>query len=124
MGKIVCYNGKTKSFFACTKPRELSRGKIYEVINVVDYGFCHKFVLRGIKGSFDSSWFDEPQTFIAASYTVPKVGVNYECLIVDFSKGKIKLKFHKTSIVQSFSNVGNLYKVITLHSVYIVQVGK
>lgn len=124
MEKIVCYNGKTKSFFDCTEPKELIRGRIYEVVNIVDYGFRYKYVLRGIKGSFDSNWFDEPKTFIATSYNIPKVGVSYECLILDFSKGEINLKPYRTSVVQSFSNVGNLYKVVTSHSVYIVQVAK
>ena len=58
MAEIVIYNGQTGSYYECSDPEVLSVGKEYEVIWKFDRGWQTDYVLKGIKGRFNSCWFE------------------------------------------------------------------
>ena len=59
MAKKVRYNGGTQSYLGCSEPTVLVVGKEYEVISSTDRGWQTNYTLNGIKGNFNSVWFDE-----------------------------------------------------------------
>lgn len=129
MAKIVRYNGGTMSYYGCSEPTELVIGKTYEVISENDRGWQTDYTLKGVKGHFNSVWFDDvnsatEKTFIAIAHNVPVVGKRYECAKLEFVKGQPKLISWSTSIVKAVSNMeNNIYQVTTRNSTYIVKVG-
>ena len=127
MAKIVCYNGGTESYYGCTDPTDLVRGKQYEVISENDRGWQTDYTLKGINGHFNSCWFDEVshgKTFIALAHTIPVVGKRCDCHKIEFVNGHPKLIDCHTSSVKEVMDMGNnIYRVTTCNSVYIVQIG-
>lgn len=129
MAKIVRYNGGTMSYYGCSEPTELIVGKEYEVISANDRGWQTDYTLKGVKGYFNSVWFDNvnsatENTFMALARTVPIVGERYECSKLEFVNGQPKLIGWSTSVVKKISDMGNnIYRVTTCNSTYIVQVG-
>lgn len=59
MAKKVIYNGGTQSYKGCSDPSLLKKGKKYLVISERDLGFQTNYILNGIKGEYNSVWFDE-----------------------------------------------------------------
>lgn len=129
MAKIVRYNGGTMSYYGCSEPTELIVGKEYEVISANDRGWQTDYCLKGVKGYFNSVWFDNvnsetEKTFMALAHTVPIVGERYDCSKLEFVNGQPKLIGWSTSVVKEISDMGNnIYRVTTCNSTYIVQVG-
>lgn len=130
MAKIVRYNGETMSYYGCSEPTELVVGKEYEVISANDRGWQTDYTLKGVKGHFNSVWFDDvnskntAKTFMALAHTVPVVGERCKCSKLKFVNGQPKLIGWNTSTVNEVSDMGNnIYRVITHNSTYIVQVG-
>lgn len=131
MAKIVCYNGGTLSYYGCSEPTELVVGKEYEVISANDRGWQTDYTLKGVKGYFNSVWFDDvnskntAKTFMALAHTVPVVGERCKCFKLEFVNGQPKLIAWHTSTVNEVFYIGNnIYRVITHDSTYIVQVLK
>lgn len=130
MAKIVQYNGGTKTFYRCTAPTELIVGKQYVVIEVLEQGMQTNYILKGVQGYFNSSWFDkvnssssEHSTFIAFSHTVPEVGKSCKCAKLKFVDDKPTFYWATTSTVKEVLNIGdNIYRVTTHNNVYIIQV--
>lgn len=127
MAKIVIYNGGTESYYSCTDPTDLVRGKKYEVISENNRGWQTDYILKGVTGHFNSCWFDEVpsgKTFMALARTIPMVGTRCECSKLEFVNGHPKLINWSTSTVKEVMDMGNnIYHVTTCNSVYIVQVG-
>lgn len=127
MAKIVRYNGGTLSYYSCSEPTELICGKEYKVITENDRGWQTDYTLEGVKGHFNSCWFDEvyyDKTFMALAHTIPTVGKKCECSKLEFVNGQPKLIGWRTSTVKEVLDMGNnIYKVTTCNNVYIVQVG-
>lgn len=131
MAKIVCYNGRNESYYSCTAPTDLICGKKYEVISETDRGGCQTdYKLKGVKGFFNSCWFDEvsnERIFIALTFTIPVVGERCKCYKIDFMNngrnGQFKLTRRYTSDVEEVIDMGNnIYQVTTRNSLYIMQV--
>lgn len=133
MVKKVRYNGGTESYKYSTKPDKLVVGKEYEVISIAQSAFQTNYTLRGVKGEFNSVWFDEITTSkvenskrvvnLAVSEDIPKLGESYHCAKIEFVDGKPKLLRCLTSPVKKVEEVGvNTYYVRTNNSVYIVKV--
>ena len=124
MAKRVIYNGGTQSYKGCSDPSVLEEGKVYEVIREDDRGFQTDYTLRGIKGTFNSVWFNEafPKTYLAISRNIPIKGkqmLDFE----RFEKGKGWVKIKNTSVIQEISKVGiDMYKVHTQNTTYMVQI--
>lgn len=127
MAKIVRYNGGTQSYYGCTEPTDLVVGKEYEVIATNDMGWQTDYTLKGVNGHFNSCWFDEistASTFMAIAHTIPTVGSSCKCFKLELVDGKLTMVGMSTSTVREVLNMGNnIYRVTTLNSVYIVQVG-
>lgn len=124
MAKIVRYNGGTDSYKGCSDPSSLVLGKDYEVVHENDRGFQTDYILRGVKGNFNSCWFDEVSpTFMAISKTVPIIGQRCVCSKLELINGQLNMNECLTSTVIEAVNIGNnIYKVTTNNSVYIIQV--
>lgn len=127
MGKIVRYNGGTISYYGCSKPTELIIGKQYEVIKEEKRDVETYYTLKGVKGYFNSHWFDDvpsaANTFMAVAYGAPSAGKRYELSKLEFVNGQPKLIRMQTSTVKEVLYLGNnIYRVTTCNSIYIVQV--
>ena len=123
--KQVIYNGGTESFYPCSKPTELEVGHVYEVVSEIIGDFHSEYKLKGIKGVFNSCWFNEmsdfPATYFAISHSLPVVGQRYNCYKLDLNTSS--MVGWLTSTVQSVTAIGrNTYKVLTRNSIYLVKV--
>lgn len=128
MVKIVRYNGGTFNHYGCSDPAQLVLNKEYEVVSQDVHDFYTNYTLRGVKGTFNSAWFDVvsegSSTFLVLSSEVPTVGKRFQCYLLNFSNGKLKLNTCYTSVVEEVEYLGNnIYQFVT-HSgnVYIVMV--
>lgn len=124
--KLVKYNGEKKSYYASSDPKVLTKGQVYEVVCEKVSGFHTEYVLKGIKGEFNSIWFDEVSTnvYTAIGNHIPVVGERYECYKIVMNNGAPSCIGWLTSSVKSFSNLGNnIYDIYTQNSRYIVTVG-
>ncbi len=126
--KIVRYTGAVSTHYPCSSPTLLIAGQEYEVLNEDDRIWQTDYTLKGINGHFNSSWFEDVKkdiTHIAISNLVPTIGHRYMCSILEFVGGMWKTREIKTSTVMDVHKIGdNLYEVTTVHSVYLVQIGK
>ena len=95
--KLVRYNGETMSYYECSDPRVLKKGQIYEVENILESGYHTEYILKGIKGEFNSVWFDNVTETIVNVYTAlshekPIIGKRYNCYKISFIDGKPSLQ--------------------------------
>lgn len=128
MAKKVRYNGSIESYYGCSDPKELVLGKEYEVIFSRDRGWHTNYILKGIKGEFDSQWFEESSSddnvYMAIAHQIPVIGERYPCSKMEIINGKPKLIDCRTSTIKKINYIGNnIYRVTSLNSVYIVNVG-
>jgi len=125
--KQVVYNGGTQSYYGCSDPAILVVGQTYEVIHEEDRGWQTNYTLRGVKGQFNSVWFEDVNpmvtskpTYFAFSKNIPVVGKRYS---VQKLNSHNQLDSWSTSAVLSAVLIGdNTYKVVTRNSIYLVQV--
>lgn len=127
MVKIVRYNGGTESYYGCTEPTELVKGKHYEVVHEKVRSWQTDYVLKGIKGCFNSCWFDkisvEKPAFMAIAHEIPKVGERCKCSKLDVVNGSLNIFPWSTSPVREILVIeNNIYKVKTNNSIYIIEV--
>lgn len=127
MAKMVRYNGGTLSYLDCTNPAVLSVGNVYEVTSERDRGWQTDYTLKGLKGAFNSCWFNEVKTkrntFMALARRVPVEGQKFQCTKIEIINGRPELIECSTSIVEDCFYLGNnIYQVFTRNSVYIVRV--
>lgn len=122
--RFVRYNGGTKSYYGCTKPTELIKGKIYEVTNDDDRGSQTDYTLKGVEGYFNSCWFDEVKnTYVAIANEKPIRGTKCRLAKIEAIDGEHRLRNVTTSTVKEVNEIGNnVYEVVTCNSVYFVQV--
>lgn len=127
MAQKVRYNGGTLSYYGCSDPRVLVVGKEYEVEKTNDRVWQTDYTLKGIKGEFNSVWFDEitpkESVYMAISMEVPRVGKQYLCYKIEFVQGQPQLVSVYTSEVKEVKYMGNnIYQVATCNSMYIVKI--
>ena len=120
----VIYNGGTQSYYGCSDPWRLIKGKEYKVIGKSDRGWQTDYYLQGIPGAYNSVWFDEIlPVYFATSNKAPVEGERYRCnkLSLDGLNGEL-IGWH-TSRVKSVELIGqNTYKVLTQNSIYLVTI--
>lgn len=123
--KYVRYNGGTESYYGCSNPNTLIKGRVYEVRAIYDRGFQTDYTLKGVDGYFNSSWFDELKaTYFAYSPMLPTKGQKYCCKRLTGVHGGHS-EDCLTSFVESVELIGiNTYKVETENSVYVVKIVK
>ena len=128
MAKKVRYNGGTLSYYSCSDPTNLVKGKEYEVLGSKDRGWQTDYVLKGIDGEFNSVWFDtvssdDDKVYMAIAHEAPKINERYTCYKLNFINGQPKLVGWSTSPVKAINYMGNnIYQVATCNSLYIVNV--
>ena len=128
MGKRVRYNGERESYYHCSSPDKLEVGKVYEVISEKVSEFHTEYTLKGVEGEFNSVWFDdipEDRIFISHSNNTPVVGEKFTLYKLIVISGKPYFQRWPTNItVKAVEYIGgNIYKVNTNSSTYIVYVG-
>ena len=127
MTKIVRYNGGTMSYCGCSKPTDLEVGKEYVVDFERKFDWQTNYILKGIVGEFNSTWFDEVNSnnniYMAIANGIPEINKSCHCYKLEIRNGNPELVSWFTSDVQKIEDMGNsIYKVTTLNSVYIVKV--
>ena len=127
MAKIVRYNGGTLSYYPCSKPFNLVKGKQYEVVSEDVRDRQTNYTLKGVNGKFNSCWFDEIQKnsiFLAIAHHKPTISSRCECCKIEVERGRPVLIPWSTSPVREISDMGNnIYRVVTQNNTYIIQVG-
>ena len=123
MAKLVRYNGKTDSkFFYSGNAGDLVCGKVYEVIAEHNCDLTSNYTLRGIKGTFNSSWFEELLSgpiHLAVSLEMPVIGQSLCCKRIS----NCKLVDCYTSPVEKIKSISeDVFFVETRNNMYIVQV--
>lgn len=125
MAQKVRYNGGTKQLYPCSDPTNLVVGKEYEVVCYVEHSWHAEYTLKGVEGSFNSTWFDKVssknKTYMAFAHEVPAIGKSLHCYKMEFSNEKINFIEWFTSPIRNVHYMGdNIYHVSTRNSVYIV----
>lgn len=118
MAKIVRYNGDTESYYPCTEPTMLVKGRKYEVILAKDRNYQTDYILKGIEGHFNSMWFIEVEdtdcTMMGVAGEIPVIGQTLSVSQMVNIGGRIHFFSHETEPVRAFYNLGNnIYQVIT-----------
>lgn len=122
-GMYVKYNGGTESYLYSTDPSVLRKNLIYEVIDTESNDFQTNVNLKGVPGKFNSVWFDAVSlpTYFALASTLPEVGER----LGDFKRfqdSEWVVCRNSSAILEVSVITNNFYKVITLHTIYIVQI--
>ena len=123
MTKLVRYNGEKISYTGCDSPTNLVNGKVYEVLQEMDLGFQTNYTLKGVKGEYNSVWFDEIEmpVVMALSSKKPQLHKPLTNFLI-FDKSTIR-QVIQTTPIQNIERVeGNVFKVLTQNTIYIVQI--
>ena len=128
MAKMVRYNGLSGSYYPCSDPNSLIKGKQYEVVLSRDRGYQTDYTLKGIEGEFNSIWFDDltddKKIFTAIGHSIPVINERYICHKIEFANGNPRFIATSTSKVKGKKYLGNnIYEVETQNSTYIVKIG-
>lgn len=123
MTKLVRYNGEKLSYKSCSDPSLLVVGKVYEVQHEEDLGFQTNYTLKGVKGEFNSVWFDEIEipVVMALSKKQPELGKPLKNFLI-FNKDAVRQVLQTTPIQNIEIVERNVFKVLTQNTIYIVQV--
>lgn len=124
MPKKVVYNGQTCSYYGASDPSVLRIGGVYEVLGTIDRGWQTDYVLAGIKGHFNSVWFNPVgESFLAISYELPIKGKSFRCKRIRIMSDKVEAEEFDTSPVKMIKFLGNsIYVVKTENNIYFVNV--
>ena len=121
MKEFVVYNGGTLSYNACDDPSVLKKGQIYEITDIDRGSWQTNFKLKGVRGTFNSVWFDEIKNVeLAFSEESPVEGQRYNLKKVDINEMKVVPV--RTSKVQSVQRIYGGYVIKTVNTVYLVKV--
>lgn len=121
--RYVKYNGGTDSFYSSSNPSCLVKGYIYKVVKEEWYPSRCEYTLEGIRGHFNSVWFDDLPTYFAYVNKTPLVGDNLDVVRYDIEENHVSFGHYYTSEVKYLERLGyNTYMAVTLNTVYIVQV--
>ena len=123
MTKLVRYNGEKLSFRNCSDSTLLDVGKVYEVLQEKDFGFQTNYTLKGVKGEFNSVWFDEIEipVIMAFSHQPPELKKPMENLL-RFNPNEARVVIRTTPVQKIEKIERNIYKAFTQNSIYIIQV--
>ena len=128
MKKFVRYNGGTQSYYSCSDPKNLVIGKEYEVTSINVRNWQTNYTLKGIKGNFNSVWFDdilsEKETVMAFSSTVPKIGekIAYQFVYPNQNETFFLINENTEKIEKVKNIINNIYLANDRKKIYIFQV--
>lgn len=124
MSKKVVYNGQTCSYYGASDPSVLRIGGIYQVIGQIDRGWQTDYVLAGVKGHFNSAWFNPVgESFLAISAELPIKGKSYRCKRIRIMYNNVEAEEFDTTPVKMVKFLGNsIYVVKTENNIYFVNV--
>ena len=128
MKKFVRYNGGTQSYYSCSDPKNLVIGKEYEVTSINVRNWQTNYTLKGIKGNFNSVWFDdilsEKETVMAFSSAVPKIGekIAYQFVYPNQNETFFLINENTEKIEKVKHIINNIYLANDSKKIYIFQV--
>ena len=125
MAKKVRYNGGKMTYLKCSNPKVLTVGKEYEVSQTIVQRFQTNYVLKGVEGYFNSTWFDEVATeiYLAITDEIPRIGERCRLTKIEYKDKRIQISRWNTSEVKEVKKLGDkTYRITTWNSVYYVQV--
>ena len=124
--KKVIYNGGKESYYGCSDPDMLIVGKTYIVTSEEVRDFQTNYILKGVKGEFNSVWFKEVDTiptYFAVSNRIPEVGKRCDCIKLEFDGKDTVTQGCVTSTVFNVELVGkDTYRIVTKNSIYLINV--
>ena len=120
--EFVRYNGGTQSYHGCTEPDDLVVGKIYELINADVWNWHTDYTIKGVKGKFNSVWFDKVPVYKAFATIQPSIGQRMSCVKVEKKKnGTLEMgSWHTTEVREIEQIEKGILRVFTRNSVYVV----
>ena len=121
--KKVVYNGGTEKYMnqICNEPTDLVKGAVYTVSREYQSDWHTEYKLAGIKGTFNSTWFNEQESYVAVAESLPVVGKPLYCKRIQNGK----LEPVKTSKTVDFVELGGgVYLVETVNRFYYVSIQK
>ncbi len=122
MKKYVKYNGRTESFRPCTASAMLVRNHVYTMHSQVVMIDQTNYFLEGVRGEFNSVWFDEVPVYFAYSKEEPEYGHAMHLIRLEKTESGVQPIAVLTSDAVSIEQIANdTYRVLTNNSVYIVQ---
>ena len=74
----VRYNGGKICYHGCTEPNALEKNKVYRVKNIIKKDGQKYLELEEVEGYFNSKWFDNLQTYLALSDSIPRIGKEFK----------------------------------------------
>lgn len=129
VGKVVKYNGGTDGFFNSCYPNGLVYGKRYLVVSERVMDFQTNLRLDGVKGEFNSVWFDEVKfekkkwLAIATLHNKPELFVGKRMSLEKLNENTKVLESVYTSVILSVKKLyENVYLFETRNSVYVTKV--
>ena len=128
MKKFVRYNGGTQSYYSCSDPKNLVIGKEYEVTSINVRNWQTNYTLKGIKGNFNSVWFDdilsEKETVMAFSSKVKKIGekIAYQFVYPNQNETFFLINENTEKIEKVKHIINNIYLANDSKKIYIFQV--
>ncbi len=122
----VRYNGDTYHYKPCDEPKALKKGKRYKVIGFVKGEFQTNLILKGIKGEFNSLWFDEwsgsrplsKPVYHCSAPRLPKVG---EQLVAFDSTRGIDVLSSTVKSIKKKHWFSRTWRVETRNTIYLVK---
>ncbi len=117
MAKYVCYNGGTGKATTCDDPNCLNKEIVYTVILERDKGYQINYILAGVKGEFNSEWFDiveeTPEPFeIGVAGEIPMVEKEFHYSRFVFIAGNLYTPQKVIKKVEKANYLGNnIYEV-------------
>lgn len=133
MNKLVRYNGETESYESCSDPNVLVKGRVYEVDSKEVRPWQTNYILKGVRGKFNSIWFDEVESdedknekikaYLAITKNRPIEGMPMQCSRLEVHNNQVVVNNIRTSTVVQVFPRGNIWNVRTLSgSIYYVLV--
>lgn len=120
-GEFKKYNGATYSAYGCDDPKNLVVGQIYKKVFTVFhlYGGAD-YLLKGVGGTFDSTWFDDVPIYNAFVTAKPIVGYPMDCIKVVQNGKRIECNHWQTTTkVERVEDIEpGIFMVVTHNSIY------
>jgi hypothetical protein len=117
------YNGDTYHYKPCDDPKALKKGKRYKVVGFVKGEYQTNLILKGVKGEFNSLWFDNweiPEgkpVYQCSTSRIPKVGE--QLVAFDQTRGIDVLSSTVKNVKKQW--LSRTWRVETRNTIYMVR---
>lgn len=114
MDKLVRYNGKCEDTYGSSPPFKLKVGEVYHVIDVQAFGRTQEYILEGIHGRFNSTWFDDVyDVSLAVSDHIPEIGSIIKACKFSLSGKTVKIENVSILVKEILETEINTYRIVS-----------